>query len=230
MGYQKPTFATGEIYHVYNRGVEKREIFLEPSDYFRMVHDLYELNDANAVINSQYGSRREIWSCESFQNREPLVEILAFVLMPNHYHLALRQIEDDGITRFMHKLGVGYAMYFNTINDRVGPLFQGRFKATHIKTEDYLRNLIGYIHTNPVDLMSNYRDRISITMDHLRKYRWSSFPDYVGSVNFPSVTSREFISNVMDGAAGISASAESWITHRGEKKATIPEVKQVRSR
>jgi len=226
MRYPKPTFITNEIYHIYNRGVEKREIFLETADYLRMIHNLYELNDKNATLNSEYHPKRnpgiEIYT----ENRakESLVEILAFVLMPNHYHLIVREKEEGGVVRFMQKFGVGYAMYFNKIYDRVGPLFQGRFKATHVKTEEYLRNLVGYVHTNPVELIDNYQNRTSTTIDQLKKYRWSSFSDYMGISNFPAVTSRGFILELMGGDRGVETSAESWIVHRRDKKATVPEI------
>ncbi|MGB7957647.1 MAG: transposase [Minisyncoccia bacterium] len=226
---KKPTFVTGEIYHVYNRGVEKREVFLEPSDYFRMIHDLYELNDRDAVLNSQYCSRRNSFKQKGGRAREILVEILAFVLMPNHYHLALRQVEENGIVKFMQKLGTGYTNYFNKKTNRVGPLFQGSFKATYIDTDDYLRNLLGYIHTNPATLVENYRSSTSI-ISSLEKYRWSSFPDYIGIKNFPSITSRKFLLEVMGGSEGVRASADAWLTHRGEKSGTVPEIIEVELR
>jgi putative transposase len=224
--YEKPTFTTGEIYHVYNRGVEKRKVFLETSDYFRMIHDLYELNDKNATLNSQYCPKRDPTRQKNNLSREILVEILAFVLMPNHYHLTLRQIEENGIVKFMQKLGTGYAMYFNKKNNRVGPLFQNRFKATHINTDDYARNLLGYIHTNPVALIENYRGptSINIDMEFLEGYRWSSFLDYIGTKNFPSVTSRDFLLEVVGGSEGVKTSADDWLIHRQEKIKTIPEI------
>jgi len=148
MSRKKPIFTTGEIYHVYNRGVEKRKIFMGKSDYLEMIHDLDEMNDI-ATLNFEPRRNRR---ANPSQTKRAIVEILAFVLMPNHYHLALRQIEENGIVTFMQKLGTGYAMYFNKKNKRIGPLFQGPFQATHIDTNDYLRNLIGYIHTNPVKI------------------------------------------------------------------------------
>jgi putative transposase len=221
MSHKKPQFTTGEIYHVYNRGVEKREVFLETSDYFRMVHDLYELNDKNCTFNSDYCLKHHSAQPEKNKEREMLVEILAFVLMPNHYHLALRQIAENGIVKFMQKLGTGYTVYLNKKNDRVGPLFQGSFQATHINTNSYLQNLLGYIHTNPAAL---YQGSTLIMME---KYRWSSFPDYIGIKNFPSVTSRDFLLEVMGGSEGVRASANAWLAHRKEKSATVPEIIRV---
>jgi putative transposase len=231
MGYKKPTFITGEIYHVYNRGVEKRAVFSETSDYLRMVDDIYKLNDKNNVINPHYCQKRNPARLEESVEREILVEMLAFVLMPNHYHLVLRQVEENGIVKFMQKLGTGYTNYFNKKNERVGPLFQGSFKATRVATDDYLQNLLGYVHTNPVTLAHNYRSSTSIIiMDFLEKYRWSSFLDYVGIENFPAVTSRDFVFEVMGGAGGIKESTEAWIANREEKRETVPEIIDVELR
>jgi putative transposase len=224
MSHKKPSFATGEIYHVYNRGVEKREVFLETSDYFRMVHDLYELNDKNYIFNSDYYLKHHSTQPERNNEKEILVEILAFVLMPNHYHLALRQAAENGIVKFMQKLGTGYVVYFNKKNNRVGPLFQGSFQATHIDTDDYMQNLLGYIHTNPTAL---YQGSTSVMMEFLEKYRWSSFLDYIGISNFPSVTSRDFLLEIVGGSKGIRASADAWLAHREEKSSVIPEIIRV---
>lgn len=224
MSHRKPAFATGEIYHVYNRGVEKRDVFLEASDYLRMIRDLYELNDKNDTFNIRRGIKHGSFRLEKDNdNREILVEIFAFVLMPNHYHLAVRQVEDGGAVKFMQKLGTGYTNYFNKKNDRVGPLFQGSFQATHVATDDYLQNLAGYIHTNPAALGGTVRSSTPNSMDFLEKYLWSSFPDYIGIKNFPSVTSRGFLLEVMSGGEGVKASADAWLTHREEKRGALPE-------
>ena len=116
--------------------------------------------------------------------------------MPNHYHLLLRQLKQDGIVRFMQKLGTGYTMYFNKVYERVGGLFQGRYKAVIIDKEPHFTYLPFYIHANPLKI---YRGSTSLDkrMRFLENYRWSSFPDYIGKKNFPSVTSRAFLSDVI---------------------------------
>jgi putative transposase len=219
MSYKKPPFATGEIYHVYNRGVEKRVVFPETSDYFRMVNDLYDLNDKNDTLNPRYCPKRGLMKSQRNREREILVEILAFVLMPNHYHLVMRQVEENGVVKFMQKLGTGYTNYFNKKNNRVGPLFQGSFKAVHVATNSYLQNLVGYIHTNPAALAGNYRSSTSI-----KRYKWSSFLDYIGILNFPTVTSRDFLLEVMGGTPGMKTSANDWLVHREERIETVPKI------
>src|SRR3989344_2900195 len=117
----KQQFAGDKIYHIYNRGVEKRKIFLNDKDYFRFIHNLFEFNDENPVINTDYyfdSFMTKQNSSNKKRVRKLLVDILAFVLMPNHFHLLLRQRKENGIVRFMQKLGTGYAMYFNKKKDR----------------------------------------------------------------------------------------------------------------
>jgi putative transposase len=192
---QKPQFVEDRIYHIYNRGVEKRNVFLDKKDYFRFIHDLYEFNDENSVLNLAHRLTQKSIEVEPRYNkrkkRKLLVEILAFVLMPNHFHLLLRQLEENGIIRFMQKLG-GYTMYFNKKYERVGSLFQGRYKAVLVEKESHFTYLPIYIHANPLKI---YRGSTSINdaMRFLEEYRWSSFPDYMGKKNFPSLTSRQFL-------------------------------------
>jgi putative transposase len=198
---KKPVFVNDHIYHIFNRGVEKRDIFMDERDYLRFVHDLYEFNNEEQVANLNYYFNSNIRSVEkryvkgNTGTRKLLVEILVFTLMPNHYHLLLRQTRDNGIVKFMQKLGTGYTNYFNKKYDRVGGLFQGRFKAVLVNRDSHFIHLPFYIHTNQLDL--NYRSSTSI--EFLEGYRWSSFPDYVGKRNFPSVTERGFILDIFGG-------------------------------
>jgi len=210
---KKPIFAEGQIYHVFNRGVEKRDIFIDDKDYLRFIHDLYEFNDIKPVRNLHYFMNHKTGNVEArkiygYQEREAIVEILVFTLMPNHYHLMLRQIKDDGIVKFMQKLGTGYTMYFNKRYSRVGGLFQGRFKAVHLTREEHFIYLPYYIHSNP------YRGSTSIW--ELEKYRWSSFPDYIGKRNFPSVTEREFLLDIFGGEEKFKAYTESRLNQGKE--------------
>jgi putative transposase len=198
---RKIEFTTGEIYHVYNRGVDKREVFADENDYLRFVNSLYEFNDEQPAVNTNHRYKSTIWRNTGASiplhktTRFQLVEILAFSLMPNHYHLMLRQVKDQGITRFMRKLGTGYTMYFNKKYDRTGVLFQGKFKAEHVYNEIHFLHLPHYIHTNPLKL--NYRGPTSIKF--LMDYRWSSFPDYAGKDNFPDITNRDFLLEIFGG-------------------------------
>lgn len=204
---KKPQFTEDHIYHIYNRGVDKRKTFLQPKDYLRFIHDLFELNDESPVQNVLYHFNTKSMEVEPRyikKEREPrklLVEILVFTLMPNHYHLLVRQKRRNGIVRFMQKLGTGYTMYFNKKYERGGVLFQGSFKAVRVENDAHFLHLPYYIHTNPLELI--YGGRTSINwkrgVKYLENYRWSSFPDYIGKKNFPSVTSRDFLLDFFGG-------------------------------
>ncbi len=214
---KKPRFAEGQIYHIYNRGVEKRDVFLDDEDYLRFIHNLFEFNDDAPVSNSGYHFNPKTMTKEHHISKTPrklLVDIMAFTLMPNHFHFILRQKRETGIVRFMQKLGTGYTMYFNKKYDRVGGLFQGRFKAVLIDKEVYFIHLPIYIHINPLSL--NYRGSTSISF--LENYRWSSFPDYIGKKNFPSVINKNFILNMFNGEEGYRKYIEEWLAGNKDKK------------
>ncbi len=211
----KPPFVEDEIYHIYNRGVEKRNIFLEDKDYLRFIHDLFEFNDENSAKNIIYyfnqKQSKKAFSSDIKSKRKPrklLVEILIFTLMPNHFHLILKQKKENGIVKFMQKMGIGYSMYFNKRYKRVGGLFQGRFKAIVINKESHFEHLPFYIHANP---LKNVGDR---NFEILEKYRWSSFLDYIGKKNFPSVTSRELFLDFFGGEEKYLKQTKQWVKER----------------
>lgn len=214
-------FANDCIFHVYNRGVEKRDIFLDKEDYFRFVHNLFEFNDiAPAGKFSQIHPKSQLSEAKPPTikiKRELIVEILCFCLMPNHYHLILRQLRENGIAFFMQKLGTGYTMYFNQKQKRVGSLFQGPFKAIMVENDNYLTHLSRYIHLNPVELFEpNWKnDGIRDWQESgkfLESYRWSSYPDYVGKQNFPSITNRDFILQYFDGSENYQKFINEWVS------------------
>ena len=217
----RPRPASGEIYHVYNRGVDKRKVFLDDEDRLRFIHDLFEFNDEEPAENIYYRRRRQSYEVGPRKigvrmPRKLLVEILAFCIMKNHFHLMLRQKREGGITKFMHKLGTGYTSYFNQKYERVGALFQGKYKIAHLTADPHFVHLPYYIHLNPLDYFTpEWRERrIS---DHkkalkfLETYRWSSHLDYLGKQNFPSVTQREFLLNFFDGTKGYEKSISEWV-------------------
>ncbi|MDP3696430.1 MAG: transposase [Candidatus Taylorbacteria bacterium] len=225
---KKPPFVNNEIYHIYNRGVEKRNVFLDNMDHFRFINCLVEFNDINPALptNIRYLLRhpsKATAHCLEVQLlnngdrlRESLIEILAFCLMPNHYHLLIRQLTDGGISKFMQKLGTGYTNYFNLKNERVGSLFQGRFKAVLVEKEEHFRYLPLYIHLNPLDLVApEWRDgEISNkvkTLGFLENYRWSSYLDYKGTDNFPSVITKDFLLDVFGGTNGLKNYTEDFM-------------------
>ncbi len=205
---QKAILANDQYYHIYNRGVDKREIFLDTEDYQRFLHDMYEFNDTAATppfvrrvgFTKSYNDIVGFRKSPSCQQRDKLVDIYCYCLMPNHFHFVLKQLKIDGITIFMRKLGVGYANYFNKKYERSGALFQGRFKAVLIETDPQIMHLSRYIHVlNPGEMVEpdiregRVRDRERLDV-FLKKYRWSSHLDYLGIKNYPSLINKDFIS------------------------------------
>ncbi len=205
---RKDKLVTNSYYHVYNRGTDKRKIFLDKQDYYRFIHYLYEFNDDVAVTNfSYYESKYPVVSedigldnhpISKGKGRDKLVEIICFVLMSNHYHLLLKQLKDKGISKFMLKVGTGYAMYFNQKYKRTGRLFEGTFKSILVDRDSYIIHLSRYIHLNPVERMESAqgedkKKEWGDVADFLSNYKWSSYLDYIGKKNFPSVIDKSFI-------------------------------------
>ena len=229
----KPLFVEEEIYHIYNRGVEKRELFIDDEDYLRFIHDLFEFNDENSAPNLSYyliQPKKVQLPNINIKKRKPrklLVEILVFCLMPNHFHFILKQKQEGGIIKFMQKLGTGYTMYFNKKYERVGGLFQCRFKAVLIDKESHFEHLPFYIHTNPLKLVCRGSTSAEVSADSiefLEKYRWSSFLDYIGEKNFPSLTSKELFLDFFGGEEKYLEQTKQWIKERKDNFEKIKEI------
>lgn len=180
---RKISFSPNEWYHIYNRGTEKRNIFSSQSDYNRFVSLLYICNGSIPVHLARQG--RTLAEIHNIDRGKPLVQIGAYCLMPNHFHLLLCELEQGGVSRFMQKLTTAYTMYFNMRQERTGVLFQGRFKATHADNDQYLKHLISYIHLNPIKLIYPKWKEDGIkdprrAEKYLQQYRYSSYLDYIG--------------------------------------------------
>lgn len=214
-----------EIYHILNRGVDKRKMFLDKQDYLRFIHDLFVFNDQKRLNTTFYafGRFRDKDNSPVINDlasrklpRKLLVDVLAFSLMPNHYHLLLSPKIEDGISKFMRKLDMGYAKYFNQKYKRRGALFEGRYKSILVKKEPHFYHLPYYIHLNPLDIeFPEWRDgrlkNYAKAMEFLGNYRWSSHLDYTGKNNFPSVTNRSFLLDVFGGTQKYAESIQKWL-------------------
>lgn len=147
MPKRKITFQENEYYHIYNRGVDKRVIFQDRSDYlyfFKRLIDLNQKRSSSRITTMRSRNKHEILS----DTQEQLVDIVAYNLLPNHFHLILREKTENGIARFMQKIGTSYTRYFNIKHDRTGVLFQGRFKAKAIDGTLSLPVLSAYVNLN----------------------------------------------------------------------------------
>lgn len=225
---------TEEIYHIYNRGVDKRDIFINKADYIRFLHDLYEFNDTKhaPAFERRYRVQRfNVGGSTPYikpHDRKRIVDVLAFCLMKNHYHLLLRQVVDNGITLFMQKLNTGYTCAVNVKYKRSGHLFQGRYKIKHVNKDKYLRHLICYIHLNPLKFLSNFDKNRKIDIEKtwiaLNKYRWSSHLDYLDQDNFSAIIDKKFVSSVFDSTVEYEKFANDWIKYYDKKINVIDSV------
>ena len=187
-----------ELYHLLNRGVEKRNIFLDDRDRFRFVHGLGVFNNVAPANNTTYFLEKDHNDFVSRYGKNPIVDIHAWCLMKNHYHLLLSERVENGISLFIRKLNIGYAKYFNKRYDRSGYLFQGRTKKIRINSDAYFLHILNYVHFNPLDHMPGGREwRMRSIKNpaqahaYLLKYRWSSYSDYCGKRNFPSLITKD---------------------------------------
>lgn len=144
-------FAVGEWHHCYNRSIEKRIAFVDQRDYHRFLELLYLANDELPLRHDDIGNRK-FEEVLSMPRGNKLVVVGAFCLMPNHFHLVLKESSEGGITAFMRKIGTAYTLYFNSRHDRVGNLFLKPFKSRNIPTDDSFQHVISYVHCNPAAL------------------------------------------------------------------------------
>lgn len=224
------------LVHVLNRGVDKRDIFIDDQDRLRFIHDLFEFNDEANATNNYYSFQKLNVIARRYieHNRPPeknprklLVAVHAFCVMQNHYHLLLNEYNEKGITRFIKKLNMGYARYFNEKYQRSGALFQGRYKSVPVVTDRHFIYLPYYIHLNPLDLYyPEWRQRTlpntQNAINFLKTYRWSSHLDYMGIKNFPSITQREFLNDYFQGSQKYITAIHDWL-----KNITLENIKTV---
>lgn len=160
-------FAENSIYHVFNRGVEKRKIFLDKQDYNIFLYYLFiYLSPLKTVLSRHPRLPLRLYD----KNMADEIMLLSYSLMPNHFHLLIKQKSKDGISKLLKQITNAYTLYFNSKYERVGGLVQGRFKAVGIDRDDLLIHIARYIHLNPVvaGIVKNPKD-----------YEWSSYKIYL---------------------------------------------------
>ncbi len=179
-------YAPNQIWHIYNRGNDKRSIFLDEQDYKVFLNYL----KCSLLKELSEDFRKEVVDILKVERlrRQRLyekVELLAYCLMPNHFHLELYQSSGDGISKLIKSVMTAYVMYFNDKYKRQGHLFQGIYKAVEVKSEPYYQHLSRYIHLNPVDIVGSYKD-----------YEYSSYKYYVNAIESPEWLN---VKRIMDG-------------------------------
>lgn len=173
MPTRKTPLVTGEIYHIFNRGVDKRHIVEDEFDSERFLKSMIAFNTACPVLSL----RNAEFHYSGSTPEDPLVEIMAYCLNPNHFHLILRQMTDGGVSEFMKRLSGGYTWYFNNKYERSGSLFQGRYKSRHVDTNEYLLQLSVYVTLN--FRAHNYSRSTSVNLIR------SSWDEYSGKTKRP---------------------------------------------
>jgi|SRR3989338_5194152 len=188
---RKVVFANEQVYHVFNRGVEKRPIFTTKRDFLRAVETLkyYHFTDLplrfSKFLDLSDDKKKEL--LKNLNDENVLVEIIAFCLMPNHFHFILKQKKNSGISKFISNFSNSYTKYFNTKQTRIGPLLQGLFKAVLVEDDEQLIHLSRYVHLNPVTAYL-------IKPEDLEDYTWSSYPEYLGLTVERFANSKEVLS------------------------------------
>lgn len=178
MAIRKIPFVLDEFYHVYNRGNSKQTIFHDKSDYQRFINLVF-LSNGKSSFKIDF-----IKDIYKFNRGAQLVNVGAYCLMPNHFHILLQQADEIGTSKFIQKLSTGYSMYYNKKYKRTGTLFEGKFKSQHVKDDRHLKYLFSYIHLNPVKIVdSKWRERKlknnNKVLNFLDSYSFSSYIDYL---------------------------------------------------
>lgn len=180
-------FALGEWYHCYNRGFEKNSVFRSSEEYERFLIYMFVSNSTERLRVSDIPTTdlHGIYANIHQNNTEPLVEIGAYSLMPNHVHFLVKEIREGGIASYMQRVFTGYTMYFNNKHQRTGSLFSGTFKSKHVFDDRYLKQVLPYILLNPAELFEpDWEYGFSSTQSISKKlleYPYSSLIDFIGS-------------------------------------------------
>jgi len=223
MAYKRPQLVNGEFYHIVSRAVGDTVVFDNEKDFYRGIFSIYEFNNKNCVsvwkrrkkINQEKKQRSTL---PNLDERERFVDILAFSFMPNHLHLILKQLKDNGISEFMKKVNGGYAKYFNEKYKRKGHLFD-KFRAVHIENDEQLKNTFVYVHTNLISKIEpGWKEKGVKDTQKVKKFlennKRHSYLDYLGKKNFPSVTQRDFLSELIGSPKGCKVWVDAWIMHK----------------
>ncbi len=218
-----------ELYHLINHSIEGHDLFLDSQDCARLVHNLYEFNDTRPADNLHrlFDPRMKDLRGLSFRRaRNRLVEVHGWCLMKDHYHLLISELVEGGLLKFMMKVNVGYAKYYNERYRRHGYVFRGKTKKILLGNDAHFLYILHYIHLNPLDYLTGAtkwreRDKHGIksakkALEYLSGYRWSSYQDYCGKKNFPSlITTNLFggmFGNYQDAIVDYLKGAESFST------------------
>ncbi len=181
MPYRITPFINGEFYHLYNRGLEKKDIFYQNRDYSLFIDTFFYYQIQNPKPRFSNYRRSKLFPVDPSKK---IVDIICYCLMPNHFHLLVKQLRDGGITEFMRKFILSYIKYINLKYKHQGPLLNGPFRAVRMETDEQLVHVSRYIHLNPL---------VSLLVKDLSFYPWSSYKTYIGLEDNPALASKEIL-------------------------------------
>jgi len=174
------TLVNESYYHVFNRGVASQKIFNCERDYHQFIDRMNYYRNNNLptgfaqLMDLPLRTKRDLLD-QLEVKKDYIVVIIAFCLMPNHFHLLLKQKTDNGISQFLSNLSNGFTRYYNIKHKRAGTLLQGRFKAVLVESDEQLIHLSRYIHLNP------YSAGLVDTLPELKKYPYSSLAEFISN-------------------------------------------------
>lgn len=212
---RKFIFSEGEYYHLYSRGVDKREIFLDEGDYARFLKLLYIANGEKHFVF------RDVQNLplNEVERGEPLVAIGAYVLMPNHFHILVKEIRKGGVSAYMEKLLTAYSTYFNRRYIRTGSLFESTFRAEHARRDEYLKYLFAYINLNPVKLLEpKWKETGIRNMSRAKKFLnergYSSYAEHRGVENASPVLTASAFPEYFSKRGSFETYLDDWLKYR----------------
>ena len=209
MSVRAINFVEGEYYHVYNRGNSKQIIFHDDQDYQHLIH---LFNALNTKTRLKIGRIKELNTKES---GEIIISIGAYCLMPNHFHILIKQEKENGISTFMQKVSTAYVMYYNKKYKRTGSLFEGKFKSKYAGEDSYLKYLFAYIHLNPLKILdSNWKSKARYMpkemISFLVQYKYSSFHEYFSGIFY--IINKNAFPDYFPNKESLVKSITSWFT------------------
>ncbi|OGH16445.1 MAG: hypothetical protein A3C30_04615 [Candidatus Levybacteria bacterium RIFCSPHIGHO2_02_FULL_40_18] len=190
-------FSNGYIYHIFNRGIDRRSVFTGFREYLRAQEliEFYKHLETpvrySKFLQLSKSLRDDV--LREINKSETQVDILAYCLMPNHFHFMLQQKVDKGVSTFIANFTNAYTRYFNTKHERIGPMFEGIFKAVLVESDEQLIHLSRYIHLNPV--VSSI-----INESDLNNYKWSSYHEYIAPSKNSTVSKRDLVMSMFESA------------------------------
>lgn len=204
---------TDQVYHVFNRGINHQPTFTDAFEYKRAIAVIDYYRFANpplkfsVLLKLSQENRTQILT-DMKTDYSKLIEILSFCLMPNHFHFLLKQVQDNGISKFLSNFQNSYTRYFNTKNERDGAMFLGQFKAVLVETDEQLMHVSRYIHLNPT---TSY---VVKDFDSLLNYPWSSLPEYLN--NKPKICEISTIMEIFGKPANYERFLEDQVEYQRE--------------